>query len=273
MVVNLDEEAEEYALTQLAPPGQLDEFLESQLYFGVLEDHVAVVQSKSLRAGHLEAYLNWLLKERTSLLPASARLILRDHISLPRGARLKKLQQVKKVTLRTHVTPATFAGADGGAIAAPGGGPGRGGGGALVPESRVADPAGPTLLLRRAVEGLIPAGMQSLVDSLATAQGLAVEDLEVSLEIRRRGRRPQDGGRSLLDEMAEVVRNTDDLAYELDVPGVGTIRNQQLRLQTTFSVPHQNGAVLIERLVPKLLEWLNGLVQAGEIRAPRPAAS
>lgn len=41
------------------------EFVDSILYFGVLNNHVMIVQSTSLRARELEAHLNWLINTFT----------------------------------------------------------------------------------------------------------------------------------------------------------------------------------------------------------------
>ncbi|RDF38423.1 hypothetical protein DWA26_18990, partial [Acinetobacter baumannii] len=39
------------------------EFIDSVLYFGVIDNHVAIIQSRSLTARTLESYLGWLLGE------------------------------------------------------------------------------------------------------------------------------------------------------------------------------------------------------------------
>lgn len=53
------------------------EFIDSVLYFGVIDNHVAIIQSRSLTARTLESYLGWLLGEAAKALPANSALILK----------------------------------------------------------------------------------------------------------------------------------------------------------------------------------------------------
>lgn len=252
LLVRMDLAAPEFALSQIAPPDQLSEFLQSQLFFGVLDDHVAVAQSRSLRSGDLERYLTWLLRDRAGLLPSSARVILQDRVSLPSGRSPRRLEDVRGVTLSTYATPASIAGEW------------------QVPESRQRTRPGPLELLHRVVGDLLPNDVRRLVEGYAAAEGLRVEELKVTLEITRAGRRSPDGPpRSVVDDLAEVLRNTDDVDFELDVPGVGKITRTDLRLQTRISAEHQGGALLFERFASKLFEWLAGLMNRGEIAPPR----
>jgi hypothetical protein len=52
------------------------EYVHSQMFWMVKGDHVFVLQSISLRTEHLEQYLAWLLKEKTSGLPLTANIVL-----------------------------------------------------------------------------------------------------------------------------------------------------------------------------------------------------
>ena len=54
------------------------EFIDSVLYFGVIDNHVAIIQSRSLTARTLESYLGWLLGEAAKALPENSALILKD---------------------------------------------------------------------------------------------------------------------------------------------------------------------------------------------------
>lgn len=81
-IVEIDPKANELPVEQIAPPrgksGQRREFLESILYFGIKDNHVAIMQSSALRASSLEAYLNWILGSHTSELGDMA-IILKDN--------------------------------------------------------------------------------------------------------------------------------------------------------------------------------------------------
>lgn len=57
------------------------EFVDSLLYFGVIDNHVAVLQSSALKARQLEAYLNWFLGSSCcNILPDNTPVILSDAI-------------------------------------------------------------------------------------------------------------------------------------------------------------------------------------------------
>jgi hypothetical protein len=252
MTVKLREGAEEYELTQVARPSAQEEFLRSQLFFGVLGDHVAIAQSPSLKAGHLEEYLTWFLAGQTKVLESSAKVILHDQIHLPEGVTEKKLAGVRSVRLTTSATAA-------GLVA---------NGDELAPSLAPSRGSSTATLLRRLVSSMLPPDISEALTGLAAEEGLAVEDLEVSFEVRRSGRIDKES-RSLIDELAEVTRNSDDIDFSFEVPGVGTITRRQLQLRKPISIKHTNGAAHFDELVPKLYEWLAGLIADGEIAAPR----
>lgn len=89
---------QEGALT--APEGE--EFSEGALYFCIDGNHVVVAQSQSLRIGNLEAYLNWLLREQTGVVPAENLLSLE---SIPSAEARRILSRVvpKSVTFSRPV--------------------------------------------------------------------------------------------------------------------------------------------------------------------------
>lgn len=256
MTVKLLDGVEEYQLAQAAKPGDQEEYLRSQLYLGVLDNHVVVVQSPSLSSGHLEKYLSWFLTDCTGVLQSGAQVILHDRVKLPEGAEPKKLERVRGVRLSTHITPQQMAT----------------GAAERVPESRAQEAPRPGALLRRMMTSMVPEGLQDVLTGLASAEGLAVEELELSFEIRRRGRFPTEANRSIIDEIADLTRNAEDIDFELEVPGLGTIRRGDLQLKKPISVRHSNGTLHFEELVPKLHDWVVGLINRGEIPAPRAGA-
>ena len=58
------------------------EFLDSIIYFGVIGNHIAVLQSNTLRSRQLESYLNWFLGSSCcNILPENTPIILSDSIT------------------------------------------------------------------------------------------------------------------------------------------------------------------------------------------------
>jgi hypothetical protein len=66
-VLGIVEDEEEVPVAQLAPPiddaGHRQEFVNSVLHFGVLDNHLILAQAADLRFQTLEAHLNWFLRE------------------------------------------------------------------------------------------------------------------------------------------------------------------------------------------------------------------
>lgn len=54
------------------------EFVESILYFGVVDCHLVLMQSKALGSRELEAHLAWLLGSCAGVMPANSALILKE---------------------------------------------------------------------------------------------------------------------------------------------------------------------------------------------------
>jgi hypothetical protein len=70
-----DQSAASVPVQQMKAPEQ-SEYVHSQMFWMVKNDHVFVVQSMSLRTAELEQYFDWLLKNRTNQIPATQSVIL-----------------------------------------------------------------------------------------------------------------------------------------------------------------------------------------------------
>lgn len=100
-VMDIAKDAESLPVAQLAPPadeaGQRQEFLDSILYFGVLDDHLIVCQSQSLKAPTLDDHLNWLLRESRAVSTDNGLNLCRE-LSVDLKKRAKRTP-VKRVTI------------------------------------------------------------------------------------------------------------------------------------------------------------------------------
>lgn len=72
-------------------PGKDQEFVEGTAYFGVLGDHVIIIQSAALRLLELELHLNWLLREKTKVLDQKNSVSL-DDVAPPEAVELKDVK-------------------------------------------------------------------------------------------------------------------------------------------------------------------------------------
>jgi hypothetical protein len=64
-----DDQSEELSV-RLIKPGQRQQFINGLLYWRVSGNHLIVVQSRSIRVGQLREYFQWLLTDRTDVLPS-----------------------------------------------------------------------------------------------------------------------------------------------------------------------------------------------------------
>lgn len=74
-----DETAASVPVQQMKAPEQT-EYVHSQLFWMIKEDHVFVIQSLSLRTPDLEEYLDWLLKQNAKVLTSANPLILKANV-------------------------------------------------------------------------------------------------------------------------------------------------------------------------------------------------
>ena len=70
-----DENAATVPVEQMKAP-ERSEYIHSQMFWMIKDDHAFVVQSMSLRTTEFEQYLDWLLKSKTTQLPSTCSIIL-----------------------------------------------------------------------------------------------------------------------------------------------------------------------------------------------------
>lgn len=98
--LHLDDESESYPIKPIdldlvdkenAKDKLRKEFLDSIIYFGVIGNHIAILQSSTLRARQLESYLNWFLGTSCcNILPENTPIILSDAITEEMRTRIAK---------------------------------------------------------------------------------------------------------------------------------------------------------------------------------------
>jgi len=93
-ILNADPTAAEVDVSAI-PPGKDREFLEGALYFGISRDHLAVMQSASLRFGHLERHLNWLLTRCAKVIVEENGVTLMDAVPESRGGAVGDVKGIK----------------------------------------------------------------------------------------------------------------------------------------------------------------------------------
>jgi hypothetical protein len=234
--VELDDEGLELAISQLEP-GERERFLEGMLFFGIQDHHCILLQSQAIRHSDFEKYLNWWLIQKTKVLAEDAYVSLDNEMTKEvRG----RVSGVRSVILRAPVTL----------------------------EKRTAEtkdsPKHQTLM--GAVKSTIWDLLQTdgpFSEAAKAGEALALEDIELSVEIRRVGKAKHDG-ESLLDELAHTLRHAEDDVFEMDT-SAGRIRGSDLRLAHQISVKTNNGVPEMADVAEKMHRYLQRLKDEGHI--------
>lgn len=227
------------------------EFIDSILYFGVLDNHVVIVQSPSLRARELEVHLAWLLCVCTEVMDINCALILQDKPSEETITKIEK-SPVKSVHIGTSVE-------------------------SFAQESNNIDKQETINTEKTGFAKKIkwiPCGMGADViqaalgadwfNKLDLDSSLDEANLQVTLEITYL-RKTTSNGQRMLDNIATSLRHIDEADVKINLHGGGTIKGGDLKLTGSVSVKKNNGLVDETDLYHQLHLWIITKVRAKEI--------
>jgi len=230
------------------------EFIDSILYFGVLKNHIMIVQSSSLRTKDLETHLNWLIHSFGNSFSNDSILILKDK---PTEETIKKLEKtpVKKINLGS--VPIKSKTDDG-----------------SVQIQHTTNPSAEKGIQKVRKMKFLPVGRggsilkaafgESWFSELKLEDSLDEANLQVNLEITYL-RKTNDDGQLLMDTLATSIRNMDDEDVEIFLQGGGTIKGGDLRLSGNVSVQYSDGLIDENHLYLQMHKWLHSKIGAGEI--------
>lgn len=237
-----------FPVAQVAPPElpnkKQTEFLDSILYFGIRGNHVVLMQSSGLKGKQLELYLNWFLSA-CGVLGTHNRLELVDHPPRMTTDQLAS-RPVKKVS---YVS-------------------------AMAHEMAPDTPSSPTEIKREKKLRLTPVGRA--IDILKAAIGikdferLKLDDaldgnLQVSLEVTYQRTTTQEG-QKVINDIARALRNVEGDDISVQVPGLGTLKGDDLKLSKPIVVACHNGHVDMPNLFDEMHRWLLGLAEGDFLR-------
>lgn len=231
------------------------EFLESVLYFGVLGNHVVVMQSAALRTNNLEAHLAWLLTVHSKTLPSGSMLVLSDKAAEETYERLKR-SPVKSVKIGAPLTSEQIVDPSD-----------------AVPDALVASI--PTIESTEATRvRVVPRGAgadilmaalkEGFFDKLNLDEALDDANIQVALEVTY-NRKTSKAGHRVLDSIATSLRHLPETDLRIELEGGGTITGEQLRLSGRISVEYNNGLVNEALLFHAMHQWLYSKVAANEV--------
>lgn len=215
------------------------EFIDSVLYFGVIDNHVAIIQSRSLTARTLESYLGWLLGEAAKALPANSALILKD---APNPAIKQKLETTPAKTISIS----------------------SGIGSCEVQPIHT-------------IESNVPAKIDykiedNVLDVLKTAFGVDLENLKLddslddaNLKLKLTltyNRKTSKSGQKIIDSVASSMRHNDD--YVITLEDGTRVTADNLKMSGKISVETINNKVYNDGLKVQLYNWMTTNINFGD---------
>lgn len=248
-----DEQASNITVEKMKAPktndGKRREVLESVMYFGVIENHLVLVQSQALKAPQLESYLRWLLHDAGALAGDNTVQLI-DKPSKAVRDKMHKARGVRAIKLGSEVMPAS-----------------------VMPVAAGKDKASPTksvsVTASQSIGGSGPlAALKSLLDPVEAAKinfdQLAGSNIELTVTLRY-NRTTTDDGQKLMDTLGSAFRHTDGVETELELIGGGSIKGSELKLDGTIRVSSYDGQLSASEVFEEMRQWLLGKVSSDEL--------
>ena len=248
VVIADDPDATDLPLSAIEPPekgGVPHQFAKGMLYFCIFQNHVAIVQSASLKAGHFEQHLAWLLRDKTSTLTAQQGVALSDEPQPATRERIKKAH-VKSVMLGRPLMETSV----------------------IVPASDAPGKAQTKFKGAGALITLIKEWIDPVqFERIGLEEGVFDGNLEVWIEIRypKRSRsRPEDAV-LLLDDLALALRDLDENQVCLELVDGTRIVGNELKISGKVEALVSTGLLDEGDLYSSMREWLETLIRDGVI--------
>ncbi len=265
-VISDDPSAASLRLGALAPPlprkGEAQQqYIPGILYFAIHKNHVAVVQSHSMRVTSFESHLNWLLKSKSNQLPATSSFALSDDAQKATKEKIRK-SHVKSIALgqplMSEVTMAPPAASDTGDIAL------KGGKKTVKKVGPQFKPDGPMLAL-----------LKNLFSDESDFEKLGLEEvfdgnLEVWIEIRypkHKRSQPEDAIK-LMDTLGVALRDIEGDQVSLVLANGNRVSGRELKIGGSVGTDLlQNGLPDENKLLTEMIAWLTLQIQNGVVDA------
>lgn len=240
-VVAMDPNATELNVTQLAPPGAGDEFIENLGFFAAYKSHLIISQSASVRSGSIEDYLNWFFRYSAGVLPKDDGLTLEDSPT-PAFKAGAKMKGVKNLRFFSPVWSEPKA------------------------DDKAHQQAGTVDLKSQQWKGLrqMLAGIGiKFHDIPVSAQEAEAVRLEVNISIDKRHFL---GESELLDQLGTVFRRDGyDDDYEVELTDGTKIRGKDLTISKSIRVDAAGGVPSIAGMFTVMSDYFDELIKSGSI--------
>jgi hypothetical protein len=243
-------------ITLTAPPKK-SEYLEKYLFFGVKDNHVAVIQS-TIRSRQLQEYFNWLLQ---SVTPGDAAYHPTSLVDLPpTDVRAVKIERVKSIELKQTMQISGM-------------------------EKQKALPAGSkrmVLLEDKKHKSLVPisgSGLirdiirqfapdkEKLLDSMSFNDALLAGRVRATVLLEVQGRMKENDAVPFMDEFAATLSHDDDddLDYVIHVEDGPDITPATVKFRESILLNCDDGMPLVSEVRTEMANWLASAIKAGRV--------
>ena len=232
-----DDSSEDFEVESLntrnTDDGRRREVLESALYFAILDNHVVVQQSRSLKSRELEKHFNWLLRECTDMLPEEPGICLSDKPTEKARQTISKLH-VKAVRVGTPLV------AEQNAIKAK----------SSIQEEIKAH----FVPMGRGFEAIKAYLGEMWPDNLGLKDALDDANLEVMIQVSCKNR-TTDSGDEVLNQLARAFRHLEPEDAVIDTKDGSVLMGKELKLTGYVYADTYNGVVDYEDLYDQMYSW------------------
>lgn len=244
-IIAIDETAEQLNIEHIAPPslndGKKRQFLESILYYGVMGNHVIILQSMSLKARDLENYLSWILRAAGVMAEDNA-VLLDNYVSAVTQQQLENTA-VKSVKIGTPLFE-----------------------NAALADAFNSNGANGRLLPRGEGAGILKALAPERWLSLGLSDASEASDLQVRVEVTY-NRQASLSSQRTLNKIAQALRHVSDEDIRIELKNGGTVVGSELQVKTYVPVDTFNGVMDAYDVWNKMQGWLIDILDQGLIDA------
>lgn len=246
-----DEQAPKLTVEQIAVPvndqGQRRELLDGMLYFGVLENHLVMMQSTSLRSDHLETHLQWMLR-KASVVSEEVTLQLIDQLPAEARERLAR-SSVKNLVLGGDLLPVHSA--------------------ESAAQTQDTTVSHSTVSLGSDEKSLriwdvIKDCMAPDEAARLDVDALVNSNIEYQLKIKYSRTTTRDG-QNLMNTLGAALRHADGVATEVHLKKGGVLRGNDLRLSGPIRIDTWHGMPAVSTVHEAMRVWLLDKLRSGDV--------
>lgn len=256
--IELDDKAESFSLRTITPAdvqknkAKKEEFLESSLHIGVLENHVVLSSSRAISSRDVEKYLAWLLTTKSDALKDTA-FWLSDQ---PTQEAIKKLekQHVRRMSLGTPISSSDVkTETENSSVQS----------GQSAKASSVHYAAKDSSLVKQMVASLFNALGTDAPDLIKDT--MDESNLQLRLEITYL-RKTDAQGQKFLDSISTSLRHQCPEDVEVELEGGGKLTGNDLKLTKQVHVQlNDDGTINEGDLHHHIFEWIKSLIDSNGI--------